>query len=60
MEEFPIYADLEIEKIEETRQPQLANTFDYYYVPTFFVENQKLHEGVATKEKIKYVLEAAL
>jgi len=58
--ENPNYATLEIEKIEESKQPQLANKFDYYYVPTFFVGKDKLHEGVASKDKIKTVLDAAL
>ena len=31
--------------IEESEQPALADTFDYYYVPTFYVDGVKVHEG---------------
>jgi len=60
IQENPAYASIEIERIEESKQPLLANNFDYYYVPTFYVGKEKHHEGVASKEKIKAVLDAAL
>ena len=58
--EYPAYRDIEIEIIDEDRQPDIAEKFDYYYVPTFFIGSKKLHEGASTKEKIKAVLDAAL
>lgn len=54
------FADLSPEIIDEGEQPALADSFDYYYVPTFYLNGKKLHEGAATKEKIKTVLETAL
>ena len=33
----PELAAVGIEMIEESEQPALADTFDYYYVPTFYV-----------------------
>lgn len=56
----PDYGKIEIERIEESEQPELAAQYDYYYVPTFYVDGVKLHEGVATLEKVKAVLDAAL
>jgi glutaredoxin len=53
------YAAVEIETIDEREQPDLADSYDYYYVPTFFLGRKKLHEGAATKEKIKAVLDSA-
>ena len=38
-------ASLEIDMIEESEQPELADKFDYYYVPTFYVDGVKEHEG---------------
>ena len=60
MAENPEYAKLEIERIDEKLDPETADKFDYYYVPTFFVGDEKLHEGAATKEKVRDVLESAL
>jgi hypothetical protein len=54
------YAKIEIRIIEEDKEVDFANSHDYYYVPTFFMSNKKLHEGAATKEKVKAVLDYAL
>ena len=59
-QENPSYKNIDITYIEESEQPQLANTLDYWYVPTYFVDGVKLHEGAATKDKIKAVLEEAI
>ncbi len=55
----PAFKDIEIETIEEKQNPEIADKHDYYYVPTFYVDNKKLHEGVPTLEAIRLVLEAA-
>lgn len=60
MEEEPLYKQIEFENIEEEKHADIADKYDYYYVPTFYVDGEKLHEGAATKEKIKAVLDAAL
>ena len=54
------YRALDIEKIDELVNPEIAEKYDYYYVPTYYVGNEKLHEGAANKSKIKRVLDAAL
>lgn len=54
------YANIKIEKIEESRNVRIAEAHDYYYVPTFYVDGVKLHEGVPTIEKIEAVLKAAI
>ena len=56
----PKYKELEIEKIEESLHPEIADKFDYYYVPTYYVDGKKLHEGVASLDKVKAVFDAAL
>jgi len=58
--ENPEYKSIEIEKIDENAYPDIAAKFDYYYVPTFYVDGEKLHEGAASLEKIRRVLDAAL
>ena len=59
-EENPDYLTLEIEKIDEIVYPDIAKKYDYYYVPTFYVGDQKLHEGAATIKKVRRVFDAAL
>ena len=54
------YGGLEIEKIDETLRPEIADQYDYYYVPTFYLGGKKLHEGAASPEIIKKVFDAAL
>ena len=58
--ENPEYLSLEIKKIDEVEHPDIANKYDYYYVPTFYVGDEKLHEGAATIKKIRRVFDAAL
>ena len=54
------YKDVKIQMINENKEVELANSFDYYYVPTFYVGDKKIHEGVPTKEKIERVFKEAL
>lgn len=49
------YKDISIQLIDEAKEEDLANQYDYYYVPTFFLEDKKLHEGPTTKEIIEEV-----
>ncbi|MDR1224368.1 MAG: thioredoxin family protein [Tannerella sp.] len=52
--------DIQIEMIEESEQPEIADRFDYYYVPTFYVDGEKVHEGGISKEEMEAVLKKAL
>ncbi len=54
------FREIEITQIEERRHPEIADKYDYYYVPTFFMGEEKLAEGVLSKEDVKKVLETAL
>ncbi len=56
----PELADLEIELIEESEQAEVANRYDYYYVPTFYVDEQKVHEGGIFAEEVEQILLSAL
>ena len=53
------YAELacvDIEMIEESEQPDVADKFDYYYVPTFYVDGEKVHEGGIYPEEVEAIL----
>lgn len=56
----PEYSKIDVEYIDENKDVVSANLYDYYYVPTFFVDDVKMHEGVPTEEKIERVLKEAI
>ena len=56
----PEYQNIVIETIEENDEEEKTKGYDYWYVPTYFVNDEKLHEGVPTKERIEAVLKAAI
>ena len=58
--EHPELADIEIETIEESQHPEIADQYDYYYVPTFYIDGQKEHEGGIYKDEVEALLRKAL
>lgn len=58
--ENPEYSQIEIRIIDEEKEPETARKYSYYYVPTYFVDDEKVHEGVPTKESIRSVFDKAL
>ena len=56
----PEYAKIPLTLIDEKISPEVADKYDYYYVPAFFVNGVKLHEGTATKDAVENVFKAAL
>lgn len=56
----PEFENIEVTIIDEERQPEIAKLYDYYYVPTFYVDGVKLYEGVPSKAIIKKVFEDAI
>ena len=62
----PTYREVQIRMIEESREPTLADQYDYYAVPTFFDGAKKLFEAhlfmsyEAIRDEVKRVLDYAL
>ena len=56
----PAYRNVDIDVIEENREPEKTEGYDYWYVPTFFVGPKKVMEGVPTLEKVEEVFREAL
>ena len=56
----PEYAAVPFEMIDERKQPDVAEKYDYYYVPTFYVDGEKVHEGHAEMADVEKVFQAAL
>lgn len=59
-EEDPKYAKIPVNMIEERQQKVLADSYDYYYVPCYYVNGEKLAEGSIDKEGVKAVFDKAL
>lgn len=57
--EHPEYKRIQLTIIDEVEEPQIADKFDYWYVPTFYVGEKKMHEGAASPQIIKRVFAAA-
>ncbi|MFL0246322.1 glutaredoxin family protein [Candidatus Clostridium stratigraminis] len=57
--ENPKYASIEVKVIDEERQPEIAKKYDYYYVPTYYIDKTKIFEGGTTKDVIRRVFEKA-
>ncbi|MBQ1979615.1 MAG: thioredoxin family protein [Alistipes sp.] len=56
----PELQSLQIELIEESEEPALADRYDYYYVPTFYIDGVKVHEGGIYPEEVEPLLRKAL
>ena len=56
----PAYAAIPIRRVDESVETDFADSLDYYYVPTFYVDGVKMMEGVPSEKKIRAVLDAAL
>ena len=51
------YRDIKIEKIEETENRAAASRYNYYYVPCFYVNEEKVSEGAVDKQGVKEILD---
>lgn len=56
----PEYAAVTIDVVDENKEAERTKGYDYYYVPTYFVDGVKIHEGVPSAEKVEAVFKAAL
>jgi len=59
-EEHPEFKNIELDIIEEQEQKELADSYDYYYVPTFYLGKKKLHEGGIYKNEVKDLFQSLL
>lgn len=56
----PELRDIGIEMIEESEHPEIADSYDYYYVPTFYIDGVKVHEGGVLPGEMEDILRKAL
>ncbi len=59
--EDPAYTALDLQWIEESEQPEIADRYDYYRVPSVFMGKEKLYEANPSQnyESIKASLKTA-
>ena len=53
IEENPEFGKINITMIDESAQPEIADKYDYYYVPCWFAGNEKLFEGHAERCSVR-------
>lgn len=58
-QEHPEYRQINIKAVNERAEPEYADTFDYFYVPTYYMDGRKLCEGVTEKSGVEKALNAA-
>ncbi|MEI6285529.1 MAG: thioredoxin family protein [Bacillota bacterium] len=58
--ERPEFAKISLQLIDEAKETEFAGGFDYYYVPCFYVDGVKIHEGKVEKSVVRAVFEQAL
>lgn len=56
----PEYKDIPLVIIDEKLQPEEADKYDYFYVPCFFVGDEKVHEGTVNEDQVRYVFQKAV
>lgn len=57
--ENPKFAPIEVNIIDEELHPEISKQYDYYYVPTYYVDGVKIYEGGTTKDIARLALEKA-
>ena len=55
----PEYKEVPFVRIDEKKERELADKYDYYYVPCFFAGDEKIAEGAPTEENVAKAFAAA-
>ncbi|MFR9620818.1 MAG: thioredoxin family protein [Rikenellaceae bacterium] len=58
--EVPELTSIEVEVHDELKEAEFADGFDYYYVPTFYIDGEKVHEGGISRDEVERLLRKAL
>jgi len=51
--EHPEYRQVPLRLVDEHKEVALADSYDYWYVPTYYLGREKLGEGVKNKKQIE-------
>lgn len=58
--ENPEYAKIPVKMVEERQEKEVADSYDYYYVPCYYINGQKVAEGSIDKKGVKKVFDETL
>lgn len=59
-DQHPEYAKLPVKMIEESKEKELADSYDYFYVPCYYVDGVKVAEGSIDEAGVKKVFDQAM
>ena len=54
---YELPSDVNLRIIFEDEEKQLADSYDYYYVPSFFLNEVKIHEGALNEKDFISLME---
>lgn len=54
------FAQIPVKKIEERQEKALADSYDYFYVPCYYIGDEKISEGSVNKEDVRAVFNKVL
>lgn len=54
------YHAVQLEIVDELAEVERADSYDYYYVPTFYIGEKKLHEGGIYRDEVKALFDSIL
>ena len=60
IDENPKYKELDIQLIDIDNEKEKLVDVNFYYIPTFYIENEKAFEGVPSKQIVQKVLDDAM
>ena len=60
IEKEPQFAAVPVRKIEEREHAEIADQYNYYFVPCFYIGKEKMMEGVPSLEQVRKTSQAAL
>lgn len=60
LDQNPQWRGIPFKMVDEREEVAFANAHDYYYVPTYYVDGVKVHEGHAERADIEAVFGAAM
>ncbi|MCL1793047.1 MAG: thioredoxin family protein [Oscillospiraceae bacterium] len=54
------YKAIPLTIVDENKNPEISAKYDYSYVPTYYLDGEKVHDGAASFEIVKKIFDAAL
>ncbi len=54
--QYTFGSDVSIEIIDESEKPEIAEKYNYFFVPTLFLNDKKLHEGKVLDDSVQKVI----